>query len=178
MIVSIFSCKLKNHNIKQVQHYCSRQALKNALKKYNLLIENYDIINHCFLKQYPEYLVSLSHTDTIGASFVTNDKRIKSVGIDIESADRVVGENVKKRLLNEEDFIENNIIDLWVKKEAAFKALWPFVQDKNVLNYKDIIINDDFFLFRKEKILKGSINFFRKEINNNKYLLSLAYIKK
>ena len=175
MQVSIYSSNTDYKNIKKLQYNNSRTALKNALKRYNKNLINYKIINHNYIEQYPEYVVSLAHTDNIGVSFTTN-KKVQSLGIDIESKSRSISNKISKWIINKQD-IKEELLNMWVKKESAYKALWPLYHDKITFIYNDIIIRNNIFYLENFENNKGQIRLFKKMINNKEYLISAAYIK-
>ncbi len=131
--------------------YNSRQALLKALKlldrnfktlEYNQL----DIIGHRHLVGHPTTLVSLSHTGNCSAGLVSNDQSIQSIGIDIEKTTRMVRPGVENYIGHPHDQ-KMSLLELWVAKEACFKAASPIWQTERAapLVLKDFWVRDSSF---------------------------------
>lgn len=132
-------------------YFISRMALKNLLG-LDLSWEQLEVVNHHFLKDFPNYLVSFSHTKNLGAAMIGDRKSLRAVGIDIEFATRSVPENSLRHFGNPQDRpTPFGLLGLWSLKEAAFKALSPLVASGeflprfNNLFLKDIWINQNEF---------------------------------
>ena len=134
---------------KRLSHFCTgRFSAKVALKK--LGIENYGILAGPDGEPiWPEGIVgSISHCNDLAGAIVTNDPKIKSIGLDIERTNRV-----KHKMWNmcftikEKEFlnhIENSELNyyttlLFCLKESFYKAQYPIT--KNELWFTDIEIS-------------------------------------
>lgn len=142
--------------------------------------EGLEISNYYNLKLYPEIAASLSHTGNIGAALLAPIKKYPSVGIDIELKDRQVTKGARKYFFNEHDRPDSDPLEIWTKKEAAFKALSPVISKfrwKKVLLLKHIWIKGDKFgLLGRKKVL-GKIIKLERNLGNRKVLISLAFLK-
>ncbi len=94
------------------------------------------------LAKWPEITLSLSHTKLAGAAITASRAEFISVGIDIESDNRVVKDSILKRITNSRDINLRNI-ELWCLKEAVFKCLMntgifekPFEFSEIEISYK------------------------------------------
>jgi phosphopantetheinyl transferase (holo-ACP synthase) len=119
-------------NLKQAKNYfVSRMALKICLNQEKLSWDELEVIDHLYLKNQPETLVSLSHTKEIGCALTSKigsatQQGPYSIGVDIEESQRRIRPNAEKYFASFLDG-ESTPLKLWSLKEAAFKALWPRV---------------------------------------------------
>lgn len=140
--------------------YNSRMALLHGLQEsepiFNeLTIDKLEIENHTHLKDFPEYKVSLSHSRNTGAAIFTKDSSIRSVGIDIELISRPIKAGIEHYLEHPLD-LPHSPLQLWVIKEACFKAAAPFYQQRKSgpLVLKDFWVKEDCFgLFEEQEII-------------------------
>lgn len=102
----------------------ARQALRVALAKvgHHLSISDLIIQDYSSVSILPEYTLSLSHTQEVGVALLAEIKKYRSVGIDVESAGRVVKPAILQRVQNQNDLLMDPL-QLWCLKEASFKAL-------------------------------------------------------
>ncbi|MFZ8934509.1 MAG: hypothetical protein ACO20H_07890 [Bacteriovoracaceae bacterium] len=130
---------------KERNYLNSRMALLECLPGKALKLEDLEIIDYLYLKNAPEFKVSISHTQEFGAAVVSQEKEILSVGIDIELQERPMRSGSEKYFVNEQDMPAPSL-KLWILKEAAFKALSPLVKAEypNLL-LKNIWIKDNVF---------------------------------
>ncbi len=137
-------------------HYTSRLALIEALNSPKVKsYEDLKIENHHHLVSLPQFIVSLTHTNTLAAAVTTDQELIESVGIDLEARNREMKTGILKFFLREDDQIENPL-ELWCLKEAAFKALSPLYHEEKQLVLKDICIrNDGSFVLDSKQGLSG-----------------------
>jgi 4'-phosphopantetheinyl transferase EntD len=104
-----------------------------------------EIINHHYVVNVPGTLVSLSHTKDMAVAIIAKQGDIFSIGVDIERVDRPVKAELVSKFKNEKDDQTLSDLELWVLKEACFKALSPVYKRlhlKRTLILKDIIIKD------------------------------------
>ncbi len=138
-----------------------------------------EISNHYNVKQYPQIAASLSHTGRIGAALLAPIDKYPSVGIDIEPRDRKITQGAQKYFFNEHDREDLDPLEIWTKKEAAFKALSPVIGKfkwKKELLLKHIWIKrDKFGLMGRKKVL-GKIIKLEKKLGEKNLLISLAFL--
>lgn len=157
----------------------SRSALKKLLEiqgtpvldiKTDLELENYQ-----YLKHYPPFITSLTHTKGAGASVLALKKDYFSLGIDIEWSDRPVKKEAQRFFRHPEDSMQTDNILLWTRKEAAFKAL-SRIPHKSVLVLSKIIIQDDKFWSQENPAIKGTITTNTQNHEGRDLFISWAYI--
>ena len=159
-----------------------RQSLSHALRG---LIGPHpetelEISSYYNLKQYPQIVASLSHTRNIGAALLAKIEKYPSVGIDIELKNREVPMGAQKYFFNEHDRPDANALEVWTKKEAAFKALSPVISNyrwKKVLLLKHIWIKGDKFGLLGRKRVLGKIVKLERNLGDRTILISLAFLK-
>jgi len=129
------------------QKIAARLALYDSIigmgKKLNF--EHMEIINHHYMVNVPGTLVSLSHTKDLAVAIIAQQNEIFSIGVDIERMDRDVKPEIVNKFKNDQDSNQLSDLELWVCKEACFKALSPIYKRlhlKRNLILKDIIIVD------------------------------------
>jgi hypothetical protein len=118
----------------------SRQAIENCLNSAGLISHDLGIVDHLYLRQYPEYAVSLAHTAEWGAAIIGKRPKFLSIGIDLEKADRKVSKKIHKFFINSNDQVGLEPLEIWVRKEAAFKAFFPLRDRQNL--FKTYVLND------------------------------------
>jgi phosphopantetheinyl transferase (holo-ACP synthase) len=162
----------------------SRQALAACLKKMGKDFkspEDLTIVGHTYLENHPKITVSLSHSRKVGAAMLADRDLYPSVGIDIEFLDRKVTNGAEKFFINEEDGVEafEDTLRTWTLKEAAFKALSPFIKEFNwpkVLVLKDIWIKDGLFGLLGNSEILGKVFSENRELNGQEILVSFAFL--
>lgn len=93
------------------------------------LLENVKDEFYHRLKEWPTYLLSLTHSKLLTAATLSNNKELSSIGIDIEELNRALQIEMYHHFKNSSDKIEKSsnkqreLLQLWVAKEAAFKAV-------------------------------------------------------
>jgi 4'-phosphopantetheinyl transferase EntD len=130
-----------------LQKKAARLALYDAIQELGKKInfEQMEIINHHYVVNVPGTLVSLSHTKDMAVAIIAKQGDIFSIGVDIERVDRPVKAELVSKFKNEKDDQTLSDLELWVLKEACFKALSPVYKRlhlKRTLILKDIIIKD------------------------------------
>lgn len=108
------------------------ELARAALKQIIAPEKSIDQTHYGLLKEYPSLRVSFSHTQfnqVVMAICAVCDlliyPQVKSIGIDIEHKQRVIKPGIEKYFMSKEEK-ENpewNPMELWVLKEAIFKAL-------------------------------------------------------
>jgi phosphopantetheinyl transferase (holo-ACP synthase) len=105
------------------------------------------------LHDHKELLCSRSHTQTLAAACVlpvdSTPKGVLSIGIDLESGQRQIKDEIAKFYHHPEDHVPDQLSN-WCAKEAAFKAVSSFLMFQNIpldkpLTLKDFIIKGDSF---------------------------------
>lgn len=88
-----------------------------------------EIVHHDHFDGRPQHKISLSHTRTLAA--VAAAEGVRGLGLDIEFADRRMRAGATRHFLNAEDDagLEQQALQAWVAKEAAFKALDPHCRE-------------------------------------------------
>ena len=130
-----------------LQKKAARLALYDALMEMGKKVkfEHMEIINHHYVVNVPGTLVSLSHTKDMAVAIIAKQGEIFSIGVDIERVDRPLKAELVSKFKNEKDDQTLSDLELWVLKEACFKALSPVYKRlhlKRTLILKDIIIKD------------------------------------
>ncbi|MFA6237510.1 MAG: hypothetical protein WC635_09310 [Bacteriovorax sp.] len=138
----------------------SREALKHLLQNEGHEIlelkSTLELVNFGNLKNFPQYLTSISHTKGAGAALLAHKSDYLSVGIDIEWSDRPMKDGTQKFYQNPQDSEYPNSLELWAMKEAAFKALSPLGYP-GVLVLSKIIIQNGIFWSDERTELRGSV---------------------
>jgi phosphopantetheinyl transferase (holo-ACP synthase) len=177
-----YSQKAKNY-------YISRMALLECLDGEHLDWDKLEIEGNLKLKFFPETLVSISHTDDIGAALTARTEKYLSIGIDIEKMGRPFNEKTKKFFLNAQDDYQAqhqaaaSLLEIWSFKESAFKALSPvitqfpdlFKNDRDLL-LKDIWIQGPNFGLFGSKLVLGTLEKHLKVVNQQEILITLAFM--
>lgn len=116
-----------------------RTYTRNQLLKLLDLDSNssLSIVNNEYAEQDPSKLLSLSHGQKAGAVICVSRKAVDGVGIDIELVNRRLSERSMKFFINsfDENPKKNALLEMWTKKEAAFKAAAPKISTIKVLNH-------------------------------------------
>ncbi len=162
----------------------ARDALRQLIKKEDSIEEiELEIESHLHLKKNPQLLVSLSHTKAIGAACICHNRYAQSIGLDIEWSERIIKPGIEKFYLNDnDDLISHTKLDLWMIKEAAFKAISPiYEKSKNLedkpLVLKDIIVKNNQFSTKIASLeYMGHYQLETKLVLNRKLRISLALI--
>ncbi len=162
-------------------HIASRIALYRALKSEKIPIKKMNdlkITEDFKLKELHSISFSLSHTKNIGAALLSKSNDI-SIGLDIEWEGRKFNDETQRHFINSQDQLNNtNLLKVWCAKEASFKALWKFLNRRNALPRKSLVLKDisleidknNFKFFFKNFCGSGSLNFF------NNYIYSISEI--
>ncbi|OFZ20918.1 MAG: hypothetical protein A2202_01800 [Bdellovibrionales bacterium RIFOXYA1_FULL_36_14] len=171
-ILNLFASKERAQS-----YYYSRMALIDCLQTLNQVIAFKDlkIIDHHHLEKLPHFLVSLSHTHNVGASVVASINECRSIGIDIEFSNRIIDPKTSKFFKTSYDHDHNDLLSLWVKKEASFKALSP-LNVKETLVLTDIWVKKDEFGLIKDHQSLGKILLNEENVLGQKLLVSIAQL--
>ena len=175
---AIYDGSLTEGPVQERNYYNSRKALLSILKEFGpWTMHDLEIKRHLHLIRDPKIKVSLSHTKQYGAAACSNAPDILSVGIDLELSNRQMKDGSEKYFVNDMDPKEDSL-KLWVKKEAAFKALSPLVKKKypNLL-LKQIWVTDDSFGIYPQKKVLGSLKLEIIEEFNEKFYKATSWIK-
>jgi len=122
----------------------ARVALHKLLISLNFIDNNtpfheWEIVSHLYLKKFPHLLVSLAHTEGVGAAYVKKATSLSSVGIDIEKLGRKICDGSHKFFMSQVKIKEPDPLTCWVIKEACFKAIAPI---KLPFFHKKLVLND------------------------------------
>jgi 4'-phosphopantetheinyl transferase EntD len=174
------SKEFANHD-RALEFTLSRLSLLKCLEQFGVIstFENLEIIGHKNLKSHPDFLVSLAHTKNVGLGILAPNEEFKSIGIDIEACDRPIKDDSQKFFKNSEDD-EIPLLNLWVTKESAFKAIEPIKEQfsfkKEVLTLKDIWVKENQFGLSNSDTPIGNLELILKKIGDKDYLISIATI--
>jgi phosphopantetheinyl transferase (holo-ACP synthase) len=157
----------------------SREALARLLQneaeiKIGDLKTDLELVNYQNLKNFPDFVLSLSHTKGAGAAVLASKSEVSSLGIDIEWSDRSLKDEAARFYKNEQDSVYENKIELWTMKEAAFKALSP-LGFPGVLVLSKIIIQDGQFFTNERPEIIGVVKTHLKNVDNKKLWVAIAY---
>ena len=150
-----------------------RTETKNQLVRLLDLDENKKniIINHDFFSRLPEWKVSLSHGPQAGIVGAVKGEFIKGLGVDIENRNRLITDRSKKFFQNEKDEKDTELLHLWTKKEAAFKALAPHMKGLKIL--KHLWVSKNLFGHINSEVPSGEVY----TILFKDHVISCAYLK-
>lgn len=139
--------------------------------RQDLILSNYQI-----MPLFPDYITSLSHTKGAGAAILAQKADYQSIGVDIEWCDRVFKPEIQIFFKNDNDRTTKDLLELWTKKEAAFKALSP-LGFPGVLVLSKIIIQDDQFWTAEQPHIRGALKTLRLPILDRELYFSIAGIE-
>lgn len=148
------------------------QGLKITDLRADLELENF---RH--LKNFPQFVTSLSHTRGAGASVLANRADFLSLGIDIEWSERPMKKEAERFFRHPDDSVYENNLELWTMKEAAFKALSP-IGFNGVLVLSKIIIQNGVFWTHEHPEILGQVELKRLNAGERMLTLSIASISK
>jgi 4'-phosphopantetheinyl transferase EntD len=119
----------------------SRSSLRDCLSlvEVNCPIPSLHLINHSHLRDWPQYTISLSHTNKCGAAMIAERKFFRTIGIDVEHEERIVNESILERIGQSKDLNLRNI-ELWCLKEAVFKTLMNTGEFDRPVDFSSICI--------------------------------------
>lgn len=122
-----------------------------------------EVVNYCQLKNFPEILVSFSHTKEWALSaWAQAGAQCLSIGVDLELQTRPIQPESQRFFLREQDDFHHGddygLLAWWCMKEACFKALWPYrpKSDKQLL-LKDIWIRGEHFGYQADPRILGRV---------------------
>ena len=145
------------------EYYSSRLALGRCLlaEKISLDFSVLEMANHHHLSFHPYWPASLSHTRVddslyLAAAVLAKDSECRSIGIDIEWEQRPISSSTLRHIHHPEDDSWPSALEIWVLKEAAYKALWPLVEKKKSLQFSRIQVKQGHFVFPAENF-RGNI---------------------
>jgi 4'-phosphopantetheinyl transferase EntD len=120
----------------------AREALRLCLEQaeYSPHISDLQIKKFNSLSKWPEITLSLTHCKLGGAAIIASRDEFISVGIDIESEERLVKESILKRISHPKDINLRNI-ELWCLKEAVFKCLMNTGKFEKPFEFSEIEIS-------------------------------------
>ena len=171
--LAIFEFHSSKNKLAKAKQNCLKELLSiNGLAALQEEIK-YD---HHSLLNYPEISLSISHTVDVGIIAMAKAPHHKSIGVDIEWKDRPISSGTKKYFVNSCDIIDkqDDLLDFWTKKEAAFKAYSPINPKCRLL--KDIVISESKFKFKNTSNNLGTVKSFNFKIGNKIATISIAMI--
>ncbi len=133
--------------------YHSRMAIIHALQDIGISanFSELEILNNHHLKDFPETLISISHTDDFASVYLAQTNKYKSIGIDIEKINRQMKFGANRFFDNQQDQTNLSQLEVWCVKEAAFKAISPLWDEQLVLS--NIWIKDNKFGIETDRAL-------------------------
>lgn len=147
-------------------------AIRYVVKKLNPKIpELSTAYNHHHLIDSPQLLLSISHTKNLLLVIIADSNDYKSIGVDLEYADRKIQPGTSKYFINKIDQVKT-LLKLWTEKEAAFKACSPLSDEITLL--KQISIRNGQFSAGTEHPLHGSVTSMKVVIEEQELIISLA----
>ena len=135
--------------------------------------------NHMGPIEYPEFVMSLSHSKNIGIICLAKKEDFRSIGIDLEFEGReITPKSAKFFMQSGED--DSNLLEAWINKEAAFKAISPLYDDCKLL--KQIRYQNQQFYFLTsgpigEQKITGEAMTFSKTLASNDLMITVSYLK-
>ena len=164
---------------KKISYVLSRQCLYECVQDIDSSItyeSAIEIKDHLCLKNHPDIVVSLSHTNEFACAIAAKNIEYQSVGIDSENSSRVMNGKSKKYFINPKDDNQEDLLKSWTQKEAAFKAVSPLdhlhKENKDVLVLSDIFIKNDLIYLNWNENPIGKIHTYSYE----NFLISYALI--
>ena len=152
------------------KHCQSRELLADVFVAFKVKKDPFSIQ---YNEVVSEGLWSLSHTEYASCiGFIPCDSKynIQSLGVDIESVNRIIPEVLKKKYILDEDFSYNELT-IWVVKEAIFKAISKVV--KFTFDLSDILISKETFRFIPNQKIGGEFSFW----NEKDFIIAGAIIR-
>ena len=124
------------HTNRRKQWASGRVALTEAFRARGVEIDllKCHFEGHQKIKELPEWRFSLSNIQGFAGALVVPEKQNSGLGLDIESATRVVKDEVLKRITHGQDIKSYSTIEKWCVKEAAYKSLPNEIQKNIWLN--------------------------------------------
>lgn len=140
--LDILNPELKSaHPKRQASFLAARKALQKLVPYTKL--EELHLNEFHFLQAYPEKIFSLAHTQDHAMAVMVDKSNYRSVGADMEFADRALQAGSDRHFLNSLDDQSLTKLELWCAKEACFKAI-SFLYDKNFV-LKDLWLKNNSF---------------------------------
>ena len=182
-------CYLTTYNSEENNQLIQKEQTQSTLveclnsAKLNSVVESLSITNNDFLTNAPNWKVSKSHTNNASTAIISSSPKVKSIGIDIEFSKRKIDAKTQKYFLN--NFDQNsedtgtNLLQLWVKKEACFKAWAPHCSKETFSPplLKSIWIKGNKFGDNSSNECKGFVNLQSIPSEFGDIYLSIAYLK-
>lgn len=164
--------------------YLARKALMqigHSEANLPLSFKSTIVVNHHYLANHPKFNCSISHTDGCGAAIISDFTNHRSVGIDIERANREIPANSQKYFRTEADSSNWSDLELWILKEACFKCvqpLWKRLKLKQNIVLNNISVeHEHFYLYNKlGEEISGHFEIKKINHNGNDYILAVAYL--
>jgi phosphopantetheinyl transferase (holo-ACP synthase) len=153
--------------------YSSRNALLDCLQRFHPKASTTDLLLNDVrgLQNFPDMVVSLTHSTFAGAAAAAKRTEYISIGIDIEPIDRLVKESILARVTTTED-LKLSSIQIWCLKEAIYKCVSNSHLYEGVLEFRDMRIQDRKWSHSPSK-LSGEWELFEEE----NHQIALATLK-
>lgn len=164
----IFANNIKNQH-KRNEFITGRFTLRLAIDSLNLNLENYIILKGESGEPLipKEIKASLSHCKDFALAIASNSKQINSLGIDIESFDRKIKDNLIGRVikqteldaLNTNESTQQKLIRIFSAKEALYKGLFT-IDSQTSFTDIEVLWDGECFIQKKTnfKVLSSIYN--------------------
>ena len=123
---------------RQNSFLAGRYASKKSLESLGFK-EDFEIIRHDSGRPiFPQgFIGSISHSDDLAISVVTNSPEILSIGVDIQLF-RSTKEGLRERILTNKE-TDLDVLAVFSAKEAVYKATSPLVSE--TIGFKDVVLS-------------------------------------
>lgn len=165
--------------------YSSRLALLKCLDEMSMTlpINRLKVSNHLHIDNITHLRASMTHTEYdqgmfLSGAIVSHSSGHLSVGIDLEQEDREISEKIKNKFHHSQD--ENlEAIEIWIRKEASYKAITPLLKEKAMKPalFKEIAVSTSEFKFERDSLsYSGSLSQIKLEFDGRNFLAAIATI--
>ena len=129
-----------------------------------------ELQNHDYFDLKPDWKVSLSHAPEAGCVCGIKGDKVLGIGVDLEKQSRNIPHKSRKFFKNFKDQSDLDLLTLWTKKEAAFKAYAPHHSKLKILNH--LWIQGNAFGDIDSKNPRGEVY----TVLHNEHIISYAYL--
>lgn len=148
-----------------------QESIKKLLNSRNIVAKSELSYNHLTLNNYPNLAISVSHTKNYGLVGLAEKNTFISIGVDIELSNRLFENRLAKFFAHSTEINNTTLLELWTKKEAAFKALSPTSTECRLL--KQIEFQEENFSLQNSPH-QGITTTFNHHFQEQNFLISIA----